>query len=605
MSQQSSSATTGLLYLENHLFLKGKFRMDFEIKLQDFATDIQSAKIIRVHKNAGENICADTSLFDVEANKSSISIKPGIAGHIKSINVAEGDTIEADSVLAVVTGQKTSVQTPATPDTNMKPQTTGKSFDYFATLLERAQQKFESDITIIGAGPGGYVAAIYAAKLGTKVILIEKAKVGGTCLNWGCIPTKALVRSAEVYTILRNAKDYGCNNKDVTVDMKQVIHRKDKIVSELVEGIHYLLKKNGVTLVTGEAELLDEEQVIVRSSSVETTIKSKHIIIATGSQPSTLSIPGIDLPNILDSTAILALDRLPDKLVIIGGGIIGMEFAFIFNSFGVNVSVLEYLDKILANCDTDICNEIAQSAQNKGIALYRNSKVERILKAEGEECVVCFTRDNKVRYITAEKVLLAVGREPYLKGLNAEKLGLELETHGGIRVNDKMETNIPNIYAIGDVTNKINLAHVASHQGIVAVDNILGHNNKMDYSAVPNAIFTDPEIATVGVTERLAEKEGIDIQVGKFPFAANGKALTLGEPNGFIKLIKHAQTGKIIGAGIIGANSTDLVAELTLAVRNGLTVRQITRTIHAHPTTAEVIHEAALATEGGAIHFAD
>jgi dihydrolipoamide dehydrogenase len=579
--------------------------MDIEIKLQDFAADMPSAKVIRVHKNAGESIDADTSLFDLEANKSSISIKPGIIGHIRSINVAEGDTIEADSVLAVVTGQNTSEQTPASLETNMTPHITGQSFDYFTTLLKPTQQKFESDITIIGAGPGGYVAAIYAAKLGAKVILIEKAVVGGTCLNWGCIPTKALVRSAEVYTILQHARDYGCNTTSITVDIKQVIHRKDKIVSELVEGIHYLLKINGVTLITGEAELLDEKRVFVRGFKMETTITSKHIIIATGSKPSTLSIPGIDLPNVLNSTEVLAINELPDKLVIIGGGVIGMEVAFIFNSFGVSVTVIEYLDEVIAHCDTDICNEIAQSAQNKGIALYRGSKVERILQAEGGECVVCFTIDNEVRYINAEKVLLAVGREPFLEGLNTEKLGLARETHGGISVNDRMETNIPSIYAIGDVTNKLNLAHVASHQGIVAVDNILGNSSKMDYDAIPNAIFTNPEIATVGVTEKLAAKKGMNIQVGKFPFSANGKALTLGEPRGFIKIMKHKETGKIIGAGIIGTHATDLIAELTLAVRNGLTSQQIIQTVHAHPTTAEVIHEAALATEGGAIHFAD
>jgi dihydrolipoamide dehydrogenase len=293
-------------------------------------------------------------------------------------------------------------------------------------------------------------------------------------------------------------------------------------------------------------------------------------------------------------------------MIIVGGGVIGMEFAFILANLDVEVTVIEYFEDILAALDDDVCEEITKIAAEKGIKLYTGSKVESIFESEDDKCIVAFSKDGNTRYVTADKVLMAVGRQPYLEDIGIEKIGIELnDNKRGIKVNEKMQTNVENIYAIGDVTNIIQLAHVASHQGIVAVKNILGQDTDMNYDVVPSAIFTTPEIGMVGMSEKEAIKKGIDIKIGKFPFAANGKALTLGERKGFVKLIKDNKTNKVIGGTIIGPHATDLIAEVALAVKNGLTAEAIAETIHAHPTTAESLHEASLALEGGALHFAE
>lgn len=563
-----------------------------ELRLNELPSNITEAKVTRVNITEDEDIQKGDLLFEVEANKTAIPIESDFEGKIKEIMVEEGQMIKLGDLLAVIDGEIINNKEEMSAEHEMD--------------TSNSHNKIESDITIIGGGPGGYVAAIQAAKLGAKVVLVEKDTLGGTCLNRGCIPTKSLVRSAEIYKNLKEAEEFGCHAENVNLDIKKVIIRKNNVVNQLVQGIHYLLSKHKVQVISGTGKIQDKETVYVKKGMEEIIIKTKNIIIATGSKTSKLPIPGIDIENVIYSNEALELKELPNKLVIVGGGVIGMEFAFIFANFGVEVTVIEYLDEVLANLDRDITKEISRIAADKGIKIYTGSKVEEIIKSEDGQCIVSFTKDGEKKYVTTEKVLMAIGRVPYFDGLDIEKLGIELNDNGkGIKVNDKMETNIPGIYAIGDVTNKIQLAHVASHQGIIAVKNIMGKTCEMDYNCVPSAIFTDPEIAVVGVNEKTAEKEGIEIEVGKFPFVANGKALTLGESEGFIKIIKEKATGKIIGGAIIGPHATDLIAEITLAIKNGLTAEQIVETIHAHPTTAEVIHEAALAVEGGAIHFAE
>ena len=387
--------------------------------------------------------------------------------------------------------------------------------------------------------------------------------------------------------------------------MEKVIDRKDKVVTQLVTGIKYLMDKNNVKVINGIAEIVDNETILAKSNTQEITIKTKNIIIATGSKSAVIPIKGIENKNVIDSSDALCLKEVPKKLVIVGGGVIGMEFAYIYASFGAEVTVVEFMDQCLINCDDDVCEENKKSAIKKGIKLYTTAKVEEICETENNECIVHFIQDGKDKYITANKVLLAVGRTPYVEGLGLENVGIELNNNKrGIKVNSKMQTNVSNIYAIGDVTNIILLAHAASHQGVVAANNIMSKPCDMDYTAVPSAIFTEPEIAMVGIGEKTAKLQGIEVEVGKFPFSANGKALSYGESDGFIKIVREKNTEKLIGASIVGLHATDLIAELTLAIKNNLTARAITETIHAHPTTAEVIHEAALSLEGGAIHFA-
>lgn len=569
--------------------------MNIEVKLEKSLNKNNESKIIKILKNVGDSIKINDVIFEVESGKGASTVNSKVQGIIDSINVKEGDTVRGDKVLAQINGEHAPKAAGASTNT----------FNYFKNIIKPVKLQMESDITIIGGGPGGYVAAIHAAKLGAKVILIEKEKLGGTCLNWGCIPTKTLVRSAQVFDTLKRAEEFGCYAENIGLRMEKVIDRKDKVVAELVNGVKYLMDKNNIKVIYGTAEIANNETILAKSSAQEINIKTKNIIIATGSTSSVVPIKGIENKNVIDSTQALSLKEVPKKLVIVGGGVIGMEFAYIFASFGAEVSVVEFMDQCLINCDDDICEENKKSADERGIKLYTTAKVEEICEAENNECVVHFIQDGKDKYITGDKVLLSVGRTPYIDGLGLEKAEVQLnDNKKGIKVNLKMQTNISNIYAIGDVTNILLLAHAASHQGIVAVSNIMGKPCDMDYTAVPSAIFTDPEIAMVGLSEKAAKLQGIEVEVGKFPFSANGKALCYGESKGFIKIVKDKNTGKIIGGSIVGLHATELIAELTLAIKNNLTSEAIAETIHAHPTTAEVIYEAVLSLEGGATHLA-
>lgn len=457
-------------------------------------------------------------------------------------------------------------------------------------------------IAIVGSGPGGYVAAIRAGQLGADTVLIEKEALGGTCLNWGCIPTKAFVRSAELFADIQDAKSFGIKVENAEVDFPAVVKRKDKIVNRLVKGIDHLIKRNNVERINGTASFIDKNHLQVENDEETIEIEAENIIIATGSKASQLPIPGADLEGILDSRAALEMEELPKSMVVVGGGIIGMEFAFIFRNFGVDVTVVEYLDQLVTGVDKDVASELNRSARRRRITVKTGAEVKEIEKTDSGYKVF-YQQKGKDKSVKAEKVLMAVGRRPYHKGLKAENAGVEVsDKRGAIKVNKKMETNIDGVYAIGDVTDEVLLAHIASHQGVIAVENIMGRNKEIDYSAVPGAIFSSPEIGTVGLTEAEAEEKGIDYKVGTFPFAASGKVMAMGEREGKVKIIAEKETEKIIGAALIGIEASDLIAELTLAVNLGLTAEDLTETIHAHPTTAEVIHEAALDLNDKSIH---
>ena len=457
-------------------------------------------------------------------------------------------------------------------------------------------------IAIIGSGPGGYVAALRAGQLGLDTVLIEKEVLGGTCLNWGCIPTKAFVRSAEVFSDIQNAKDLGIKVEKAEVDFPAVVKRKDKIVSRLVRGIDHLLERAGVDQIQGRAFFINQKILKIEKETETTEIEADKIIIATGSETSTLPIPGADLEGILDSRAALDLDKLPESMVIVGGGVIGMEFAFIFQNFGVDVTVVEYLNQLVSGVDSEIASELNRSARRRRISIKTSSEVKEI-KKNNSAYEVIYQQKNKEKSVKAEKVLMAVGRKPYIDGLKLENIDVKFNAkRKSIQVNEKMETNVKGIYAVGDVTDKTLLAHVASKQGIIAVENINGMNRKMSYDAVPGAIFTSPEIGTVGLTEAEAKAQGIEYRVSTFPFAASGKVMAMGEREGKVKLIVEKESEKIIGGALIGIEASDLIAELTLAVNLSLTAKDLRNTIYAHPTTAEVIHEAALGLEDGAIH---
>ncbi len=463
--------------------------------------------------------------------------------------------------------------------------------------------KKHAEVLVIGGGPGGYVAAIYAAKNGKQVILAEKEHLGGTCLNIGCIPTKALVKSAEVFAEIKKAKEFGiCLESEATPDMNAIMDRKEEVVKRLVGGVEHILKKNNVEVLCGTAAFTDDKTVKVMGEE-EYEVTFDDVIIATGSKVAKVPIPGIDLPFVLNSTSALSLRELPKSIAIIGGGVIGLEFAFLYRHLGVEVTVIEFMDRLVSVLDSDASSEILRQAKKAGIKVSTSAKVTEIRAGEDGNAVVAYERKEKVNEVSCEKVLVAIGRSPEFSGLGIENTSVELlEKNRGIKVNEYMQTNVEHIYAIGDVNNLIQLAHAASHQGMTAVDKILGKEEEaFEKTTVPSVIFTTPEIASVGVSEDYLKEQGIPYTVGKFQFNGNGKAVTMGQANGFCKLIKN-EKDEIIGGTIVGPDASTLIATVTLAVRNKMKDCDITHTVFAHPTTGEVLHEAALDLSIGCIH---
>jgi len=452
------------------------------------------------------------------------------------------------------------------------------------------------DVVIVGGGPGGYVAALRAAQLGAKTAIVEKDRLGGTCLVRGCIPTKALLQSSELYSLAKGGAEFGLVIDSIAFDWSVAQKRKTAVVDQLVKGVEGLLKAGGVTTFRGAGRLSGEGTVTVGND----VIKAKDIVIATGSAISRIPLKGAE--HTIDSDQILELKDVPKRLAVIGGGVVGMEFAAMFAALGSKVTVLEMLPQVLPMVDADLVNVYTKHLAGIGGAIHTNSKVAEVVKAKGG-LQVRFSEGGEGGAVDADQVLLAVGRSPYTEGLGAEEAGVKLE-RGRVVVDAQLRTTATGVWAVGDVIGGIMLAHIASYEGICAVENIAGAGNRTpDYHAAPNCIYTDPEIAHVGLGEKEAKEKGLNIKIGKFPFAASGRALTLGQSEGFAKVIADAGSGKLLGAHIIGPRATDLIAEATLAIQNGLTMEQLDLTIHAHPTLPESLMEAALAAQGRAIHI--
>jgi dihydrolipoamide dehydrogenase len=451
---------------------------------------------------------------------------------------------------------------------------------------------------VIGGGPGGYVAALRAAQLGAKTAIVERERLGGTCLVRGCIPTKALIQSAELYTLAKAGAPFGLTADKVGFDWSVAQKRKSGVVDQLVKGVEGLLKAGGVTMLSGTASLAGKGVVDVSGEKLQ----AKDIIIATGSAIARIPLKGAELT--IDSDQILELKEVPKRLAVIGGGVVGMEFAAMFAALGTKVAVFEMLPQVLPMVDADLVAAYAKHLAGLGGEIHTNAKVEEVAKNKGG-LQVRFSSGGEGGSVDADQVLLAVGRVPYTQGLEAERAGVKLE-RGRVVVDEHLRTTVDGVWAIGDVIGGIMLAHVASYEGVCAVENIVGHGNRTpDYHAAPNCVYTDPEIAHVGLGEKEAKEKGLNVKIGKFPFAASGRALTLGQSEGFVKVIADAGSGKLLGAHIIGPRATDLIAEATLAIQNGLTLEQIDLTIHAHPTLPESLLEAALAAQGRAIHIAN
>jgi len=455
-------------------------------------------------------------------------------------------------------------------------------------------------IAVLGAGPGGYVAAIKAAQLGASVTVIEDTEVGGTCLNRGCIPTKALVASAEALDKAKNIQDFGIElNGDVIPNIQKILERKNKIVNIQVKGIRGLFKSWGIKILDGKGFIVSANKIRValKDGGAE-EVETDKIIIATGSRPAQIPIFPFDGEKILSSDDALNLNNIPRSLLIIGAGVIGCEFAFIYREFGSEVTMVEMMPGAVSTEDEEISAILEKELKKRKIKLIANIKVEKIEIKENS--VLTFLADG--RTIEAEKVLVSIGRAINSKDIGLENIGVKTGQRGEIIVNDKMETSIKGVYAVGDVTGGIMLAHMASKEGMIAAENAVGGDAVINRSVVPSAIFTSPEIASVGLREKQALDKGYRIKIGRFQFRALGKAHAMGEISGLIKIIADEQNDKILGAHIIGPHASDLIHEIALAVNKGLTVKDIADTIHAHPTLSEGIMEAAEDVHDSAIH---
>jgi len=464
----------------------------------------------------------------------------------------------------------------------------------------------EYDIVIIGGGPGGYVAAIRAAQLGARVALVEKERIGGTCLNHGCIPSKTLVHSVETYLLAKQAARYGVDiGGRIDVNFPQMMARKDEVVDTLVTSVIELVKGHKIDIYGGLGTILQPGLVQVKMGGSESSMQrlaARNIIIATGSVPARLPIPGLDLPGVLTSRDLLALEELPQSLAIVGGGVIGVEFASIFNALGTKVTVVEMLPHLLPPVDRKLARRFKRILSAQGVEVQLNSPVEEISRENGR-LRVKFAGAKGEGAIVADKVLVAVGRWPYTEGVGLAELGIKMDGRR-ILVNEFMETSVPDVYAIGDVLGTYMLAHVASYEGEVAVENALGHQRAADYRAVPYCVFTIPELAGVGLGEREAKERGLDYQVVRFPFSASGRALAMGETEGQVKMVCEKGSGRVLGLHIMGPRASDLIAEGALAIQLEATAEDVAQTIHAHPTLPEAVMEAAKAAAfGEAIHF--
>jgi dihydrolipoamide dehydrogenase len=459
------------------------------------------------------------------------------------------------------------------------------------------------DVVVIGSGPGGYVTAIKGAQMGGKVALVEGHKIGGCCLNVGCIPTKALVHAATTYLNAKEAHKYGVEVGEVKLNLAGAMAHKEKTVKQLVGGVEMLLKGYGVTVYRGWADVPAPGKVEVKheDGSVE-VLETKHIILATGSTQQLPPVSKESIAHCISSDDALELDHVPERMLVIGGGVLGVEFACIWNAFGSKVDMVKRSPLILPPIDEEISRRLMPILRRKSITVHGGQYIKEIKEEGGEKVLIAETKEGERQEFRADTVLIAMGRVPFFGGIDLSKLGVEHDKYG-IKTDERMATNVPGIWAIGDVVGRTYLAPVASTEGMVAIENIFGHPAKMDYSVVPGCVFSIPECASVGLKELEAKEKGYNVKVSKFPFSANGRAMAIGETEGLVKVVGEADTGKILGVHILGPHADDLIHEAALAMKAGLTARQVAEMIHAHPTLPEAMMEAMHGVQDKPIHF--
>jgi len=462
----------------------------------------------------------------------------------------------------------------------------------------------KQDVVILGGGPGGYVAAIRAAQLGLKVALVEKERLGGVCLNWGCIPTKALLRNAEVVALLGQGKAFGFSLEGLQVDYGAAVERSRKVSERLVKGVGSLMRKNEVEVVRGSGRIRDLQTVhVALDEGGESCLQTKHIVVATGARARTIPGVQIDEERIISYRQAVMLKYLPHSVIIVGAGPIGLEFAHVWQAYGTEVTLVEMMPRLLPLEDEEVSQEVERAFKRRRVRALTSTRVQETQSSNDGVKVRVRQEDDSEKTLEAEKALIAIGVRPNSENLGLEEVGVELD-RGWVVVDERMRTSVEGIYAIGDVTGKLPLAHVASAQGIVAVEDIAAANPRpLDYDAIPRCTYCQPQVASFGLTEAEAREQVEEVQVGKFPFLPNGKALALGENSGFVKLVVDGETKRFLGAHLVGPEVTELLPELILARNEELSPHQVARSVHAHPTLNEALAEAAHAVFGEAIHI--
>lgn len=456
------------------------------------------------------------------------------------------------------------------------------------------------DVIVIGAGPGGYVAAIKCAKAGLRTAIVENRRVGGTCLNRGCIPAKAMIHASSLYREMQEAEKFGVSAERITFDYEKIVSYKEETTEKLCRGIEQLLKGNGVTILFGKGSLEQGRKVKVTGEESEEYYDAEHVILAAGSKPVILPIPGLELPGVLTSDELFKLTEMPESLVIIGGGVISVEFASVYANLGCKVTIVEAMPRLIPNMDKEISQNLKMILKKRGVNIHTSASVQ-IVEQEGELYTCVFTEKEKEVKVSARYVLCAIGRCPNTEGLFGEGAEPEME-RGRVVVDEKFQSSIEGVYAIGDLVKGLQLAHLASAQGMYVAEMLAGEEASVDLSAVPGCVYTDPEIASVGMTEDEAKEKGLEIKTGKFIMSANGKSLITKEERGFIKILAEKETDVIVGAQMMCARATDMIGELVTAIANRMTVRQLLRGMRAHPTYNEGVQEALEELLGGAVH---
>ena len=583
--------------------------MAVDVTMPKLGLTMETGKIVEWKKQEGEKVEEKEILLVVETEKITYDVESPATGilHIVSpiesevpvtalIGVIAADKAEYDKIVAA--GIPAAAPAPAAA-AQIEP---AKVVSISATKTTPASAAIDAskiNLVVIGGGPGGYPAAIRAAQIGARVTLIENRDLGGTCLNRGCIPTKALLQSARFLTQMKTAQDFGVVTGEVKCDFAKAMQQKTKIVRRLVVGVGSLLKSNSIKVVKGTATLTDAHTIVIKETNEQ--IKADRLIIATGSVPSKPSIPGIEESRVITTDDVLALKELPKSITILGSHIFGVEFAQIFHAMGSQVTIIEPGPQILPDEDAELVKGLSNQMIKDGITIVTSAQVKKIAPKNGS---VSLTYANSAgdKEVVAEKILCGSKQKPYYEGLGIEKLGIKT-TDGAIVVNERMETSIPHVYAIGDVIGGLMYAHVATAEGECAAENALGIPKKMSYRAAPRCLYTSPELAGVGLTEQEAKEKYGQVKVGRFPLVASGRALTIGDTTGMVKVIAETKYGEVVGVHILGLQATELIAEAVLGIQMEATFEDFAHTIHAHPTLSEGLMEAALDVDGMAINM--